>query len=509
MGLLEILNELRIWTPYLAGGFMMNLLLSLLSMGLGTAVGWGLGWMRTLPYRSLNQSGALLTSLFRNIPSFVFMFYIAFILPVEINWGDEVVKVPAWIKASIALMVPVTGFVSDQVVKLYQDRRAGGHHPLMSFGLAWTQYFIIIIMASSTASVIGVDEIVARANTVIAAIRAPEIMLWLYLYVALWFLLLGRVVSHIANRLMFSSQMSDRVVRRGYSALEVPGHADRSPAETEALIRLGKQIQITELKGSLFSGNCRSLQQQLLPLLLQHNGGYTILDCHALSDLDQAAIRLLRRLHHLALDNRCRLVLTGLQESPTLSEKLQKSGILYLVGAEHQFETVHDAIFACEDRLLDRELGPHRYHTTVPWSAFNILKLFSRVELDLFETYLEQQRYPAKTVISHQGDQDGRLLLVRSGRVLALSRGRHGRSKLLYAFCPGSMIGEMALLDNEPRSATIVAEMDLAVAELTPKAFKRLQQEQPQLANRLLSGIGIVMSQKIRTLNRTVMALED
>lgn len=52
-------------------------------------------------------------------------------------------------------------------------------------------------MASSTASVIGVHEIVGRANTAIEVLRDPEFMLWIYLYVAAWFLLAAMAINVI------------------------------------------------------------------------------------------------------------------------------------------------------------------------------------------------------------------------------------------------------------------------------------------------------------------------
>ncbi len=202
MGSSEILNELWVWTPYLAEGFTMNMLVSAASMFLGTLIGWFIGVMRYSPQLWLRTPGGLVTSLFRNIPSFVFMFYLAFVLPIEFDLGGEVVKIPAWVAATLALTVPVVGFASDQVLRLFKDREEGAGHATLTFGVAWTQYFLVIIMASSTASVIGVDEIVARANTVIAAIREPEFMLWIYFYVALWFLGLGTLVAQLSHQVI-------------------------------------------------------------------------------------------------------------------------------------------------------------------------------------------------------------------------------------------------------------------------------------------------------------------
>jgi polar amino acid transport system permease protein len=171
-------------------------------MFFGTILGWLLALMRHSAKPMLRTPGNIGTDLFRNIPSFVFMFYLAFVMPVEFTWDDQIIKIPVWIKAALALTVPVIGFASDQTLRFFKDREEGAGYAVLMFAVAWTQYFIIIIMASSTASVIGVDEIVARANTVITAIREPEFMLWMYLYVALWFLALGIFVATISSLLL-------------------------------------------------------------------------------------------------------------------------------------------------------------------------------------------------------------------------------------------------------------------------------------------------------------------
>ena len=46
---------------------------------------------------------------------------------------------------------------------------------------------MIIVLASSTASVIGVGEMVSRCNTVVASVGNNDLMLWIYLYAMLWF----------------------------------------------------------------------------------------------------------------------------------------------------------------------------------------------------------------------------------------------------------------------------------------------------------------------------------
>ncbi len=195
----EVIDALWTWTPYLAAGFALNVLISVLAMALGTPLGAALARLRASKHAGRRGAGAALTGVFRNVPSFVLLYYVAFLVPVEFSWGETVIAVPQWLKATLALIIPVVGFASDNVLDLIRRLQGGADHAWLMFGAAWTQYFLIIIMASSTASVIGADEIVGRANTVIAALDAPEVMLWVYLYVSAWFLASGVLVWSAAT----------------------------------------------------------------------------------------------------------------------------------------------------------------------------------------------------------------------------------------------------------------------------------------------------------------------
>lgn len=197
----SIWTELIHWTPHLAAGFGLNLAISLAAMLTGTFIGWLIACGRLSSQQGIAFANTTATGIFRNIPSFVLMFYIAFIIPIEFEWQGEQILFPAWIKASIALAVPVIGFSSDQFYLLIRQLKKNNPITLPMFFISWTQYFLIILMASSTASAIGVDEIVGRANTAIAVIRDPNFMLWIYLYVAIWFLLSASIINGVLDKI--------------------------------------------------------------------------------------------------------------------------------------------------------------------------------------------------------------------------------------------------------------------------------------------------------------------
>lgn len=167
----------------------------------GTAIGAALARARDARPLALRGPAAVLTSVCRNVPSFVLMFYVALVLPVEIGWRGGVVALPLWIKAALALTIPVVGFASDQGLALRRQRRATTPGAEAGYLVAWLQYFLIVLMATATASVIGADEIVGRANRVIATDHRPEFLMATYVYVSAWFLAAGLLLSGAVSAL--------------------------------------------------------------------------------------------------------------------------------------------------------------------------------------------------------------------------------------------------------------------------------------------------------------------
>lgn len=201
----EALAVLWTWTPFLAGGFVWNVIVSLVAMSLGTVLGGALAFARAGSRRRLAGWATSITHVTRNIPTFVFLYYLAYLIPFEIEIGGQVVAVPAWIKASAALSIAVVGFVSDTLLTAIRDWRRGDHAASWLFVPSWTMYLVIIVMASSTASVIGVPEIVSRSNTIIAAVGEDGLMIWAYGYAMLWFFLfcwpLSRLIETARRRM--------------------------------------------------------------------------------------------------------------------------------------------------------------------------------------------------------------------------------------------------------------------------------------------------------------------
>jgi polar amino acid transport system permease protein len=207
----EIFQHLATWTPFLLGGFGMNILISAVAMLAGTAAGWGLAVMRLSARRRRSRAALWITEVTRATPTIVFQFYLAFMIPVEflLPGTGTVITFPVWVKAALALAVAVSGFTSDNLAVALHEWKRGNHRAAILFVPSWTSYALIIVMASSTASIIGVSELVSRCNAVVNATGNTQLMLPVYLYAcALFFafcwpltLLMRRVSRSLAARM--------------------------------------------------------------------------------------------------------------------------------------------------------------------------------------------------------------------------------------------------------------------------------------------------------------------
>ncbi|WP_206952538.1 ABC transporter permease subunit [Trinickia acidisoli] len=191
------------WTPYLAGGFVWNIVISVVALAIGLPCGYALARLRLSSRRTVSKASECITSLTRNIPTFVFQYYLIFMLPnsVSLPFVNLAMPLPSWVKAALALALAVTGFVSDNVLVPLREWRAGSRRGALLFISHLVNFFVVIVMASSTASVIGVAEIVSRCNTVINALGRTDAMLWIYLYGMAWFCVFSLITAVLLPKL--------------------------------------------------------------------------------------------------------------------------------------------------------------------------------------------------------------------------------------------------------------------------------------------------------------------
>ncbi len=199
----NIISIIIHWTPELLKGLYHNVLISSTSMVTGTVGGLFVVVLKKHSSFLIKSTGNGFTNLVRNVPSFVLLFYLAFILPSSFTFGESEIIITPSFKTIVALTFPVIGFTSDAVIGFMRTRDEQDINSYVVFWSGWSRYFIIVLMASSTASVIGVNEVVAKTNLLIAAVNNPNYTLFIYFYTSLMFLVTGFLISTFSNILIY------------------------------------------------------------------------------------------------------------------------------------------------------------------------------------------------------------------------------------------------------------------------------------------------------------------
>jgi CRP/FNR family transcriptional regulator len=118
-------------------------------------------------------------------------------------------------------------------------------------------------------------------------------------------------------------------------------------------------------------------------------------------------------------------------------------------------------------------------------------------ELERVAAVAVPRRYEPGEAVFHEGDEGETCYVVRGGHARAIRTHPDGRTIALASFGPGEMFGELAMFDQERRSATVEAVDRLdALAVLGPD-MRRLLHEYPHIAIKLVSSL----SRRLRAAN--------
>jgi CRP-like cAMP-binding protein len=113
--------------------------------------------------------------------------------------------------------------------------------------------------------------------------------------------------------------------------------------------------------------------------------------------------------------------------------------------------------------------------------------------------------YPKNTMLCSEAEPGDELYIIQKGSI-RVSKIVDDKEVLLALLKPGDIFGEMALLENKPRSASGVAHEDLSVMVVNRANFQRMVQSQPQIITRLTQLLAERIWMVYRQLANTIMA---
>jgi CRP/FNR family cyclic AMP-dependent transcriptional regulator len=114
----------------------------------------------------------------------------------------------------------------------------------------------------------------------------------------------------------------------------------------------------------------------------------------------------------------------------------------------------------------------------------------SRGDLERISEVAVPRRFAPGEVVFREGDASDTCYIVRSGHCRAVREHRDGRTITLATFGPGEIFGELAMFEEERRSATVEAIDEVGVVGVLGGDMRRLMREHPEISTRLVVALG-------------------
>lgn len=135
---------------------------------------------------------------------------------------------------------------------------------------------------------------------------------------------------------------------------------------------------------------------------------------------------------------------------------------------------------------------------------------FGEADIGCLGRYMSCYRAPAGTEIIREGEPGDFMLLLLDGEMEIIRRDARGLPARVGLAGPGKTLGEMSLIDGEPRFASCVTLTDAMFAALDRDQLSHLIAEEPQVGVKLLMELLMLLNQRLRSVSAQLMrCIED
>ena len=139
-------------------------------------------------------------------------------------------------------------------------------------------------------------------------------------------------------------------------------------------------------------------------------------------------------------------------------------------------------------------------------ALFRKFSLFAELderELGAVAAVAKNRRHAKDEVVFHEDESGDVFCLIREGRVKVTMISPEGKEIILSMLGPGDFFGEMSLLDNQPRSATVIATENLELLIIWRSDFLQLLHENFSISRKVLAEL----SRRLRSASDRIESL--
>jgi glutaminase len=297
------------------------------------------------------------------------------------------------------------------------------------------------------------------------------------------------------------------VIRLKFTGADRNSSRVRTAAESQALHQLGAAIKVYQLEGHLTFATVEVVLRDIMEIL--DETAHVVLDLKRVLDINESACRLLYQLSLKLSPQGKSLVFAHADRLPVLRRYMKvKMDVQY----EQLFRALDDSDTAlewCENRLLESSLsGRRQLEGGVEHRDYELFAGFTADDLAVVSALLKRRVYQSGEAIIHVGDPAGHLFFLARGSVSVLLALPSGAQKRLGTFSAGMIFGEMAVIDQAPRSAMIRADTEVECDLMSVEDLNGLGKSHPSVKIKLLENLNLGLCRKLRKANREISILE-
>lgn len=291
-------------------------------------------------------------------------------------------------------------------------------------------------------------------------------------------------------------------IKYSFDGAEYRSSLDRSRDDQEVLLAHGGKIQGLNLQSYLFFGSANRLYQHVKQLLQERpECRYLLFDFKLVTGVDSSAAYSFAQIKRSAGDLGVELILVHLSAA---AEKVLHSSDFIGDGAT-LIPELDRALEWCENELISQHQGLAQETASLRDWFTGILD--SEDDADELIRRCQRLEVEAGDIIVRAGDPADSMHFILDGRVGIMVPAEDDRTTRVRSLGRYTTIGEMGLVSQTPRSATIQAEVDSVLYVLNTLQFDAIKEEDPALSHKLLTYFVSVMAERLTFANRTIAVL--
>jgi glutaminase len=290
---------------------------------------------------------------------------------------------------------------------------------------------------------------------------------------------------------------------RIYTGADVPSRRQPGPSLRSRLKQQAHRIKYLCLHGFLAVDGMEYIVRKMRDLAPDTHS--FIIDMHEVTGISSSAAKLLNQARIKLREDDIAVVLSRIQGRrkimDALSKQVDRDDRGFLI-----FEDNDLAVEWCENRLYGLE--QMQTEATHSLSDFPLFAGLSDSILAKIKSNLRLQNYaPGEQILFSGQEDDGRLFFIEYGQISILVPLKNGSHQRVSSLGPGMNFGEMVLLGQTTRSASVHADNDAKCWILDMAKFEQISLEHPEMKLVMLENVARDLADKLRRATTWISAL--